>query len=169
MIHKAGETSDPQNFRMIASIALTFGKIFHQIMSDRISKYMLSNNLIDSSTQKAFLKGINGCVEHISVMNELLSNARIGKKTIHVTFFDLADAFGSVEHNLIHHTLLINGLPGTICKYIKNLYSRLQGQIKGPVGSHPHLISKGAYFKVTRYLRRFFWRSLTLSFSISNH
>ena len=101
MIHKAGETSDPQNFRMIASIALTFGKIFHQIMSDRISKYMLSNNLIDSSTQKAFLKGINGCVEHISVMNELLSNARIGKKTIHVTFFDLADAFGSVEHNLI--------------------------------------------------------------------
>ena len=27
------------------------------------------------------------------------------KKTIHVTFLDLADVFGSVEHNLINYTL----------------------------------------------------------------
>ncbi len=66
------------------------------------------------------------------VMNELLTSARHKKNTIHVTFFDLADAFGSVEHNLIHHTLQRNGLPNSICMYVENLYSNLQGQVKGP-------------------------------------
>ena len=93
---------------------------------------MLSNSLLDSNTQKAFIKGINGCIEHTFVVNELLANARQKKNTILVTFFDLADAFGSVEHNLIHHTLQRNGVPSSICDYVENLYSRLQGQIKGP-------------------------------------
>ena len=93
---------------------------------------MLSNNLLDSNAQKAFIKGINGCIEHTFVMNELLANARQKTNTIHVTFFDLADAFGSVEHNLIHHTLQRNGIWSSICDYVENLYSRLQGQIKGP-------------------------------------
>ena len=131
LINKAGDTSDPQNFRMI-SLTSRVGKVFHQILSDRISSYLLCNNLLDSSTQKAFLKGINGCIEHTFVMNELLANARNKKKTIHVTYFDLADAFGSVEHNLINHTLQRNGLPNSVCKYVENLYSRLQGQVKGP-------------------------------------
>ena len=99
MIHKAGDTSDPQYFRMI-SLTSCVGKLFHQMVSDRLSEYMLSNSLLDSNTQKAFIKGINGCIEHTFVMNELLANARQKKNTIHVTFFDLADAFGSVEHNL---------------------------------------------------------------------
>ena len=60
-------------------------------------------DLLDYSAQKAFLKGINGCIEHSFVMNELIASGRNKKKTIHVTFFDLADACGSVEHNLINH------------------------------------------------------------------
>ena len=60
-------------------------------------------------------------------MNELLANARNKKKTIHVTYFDLSDAFDSVEHNLINHTLQRNGLAKAVCKYVENLYSRLQG------------------------------------------
>ena len=38
------------------------------------------------------------------------------------TFFDLADAFGSVEHNLINHTLKRNGIPDGICKYWDSLF-----------------------------------------------
>ena len=152
LIHKAGDTSDPQNFRMI-SLTSCVGKVFHQTMSDRISEYLLSNNYIDSSTQKAFLKGINGCIEHTFVMNELLANARNKKKTIHVTFFDLADAFGSVEHNLIFHTLQRNGLSKTVFSYVENLYSRLQGQVKGP--SWTLQFQKGS-FRVIHCLQPFF-------------
>ena len=65
-------------------------------------------------------------------MNELIASARNKKKTIQVTFCDLADAFGSVEHNLINHTLERNGIPDSICKCVNTLYSRLNGQVRGP-------------------------------------
>lgn len=112
LIYKAGDTHKPENFRMI-SLTSCVGKLFHQILSDRISNYLLGNKLLDSQTQKAFLKGINGCIEHTLVMGELISHAKRNKKTLHITYFDLADAFGSVEHNLIHHTLHRNGIPNS--------------------------------------------------------
>ena len=131
LIHKAGDTDKPENFRMI-SLTSCVGKLFHQILSDRIANYFLRNKLIDPETQKAFLKGINGCMEHTFVMNELLANARNKKRTLHATFFDLADAFGSVEHNLIHYTMKRNRIPDPVCLYVENLYSRLEGEIRGP-------------------------------------
>ena len=131
LIHKAGDTDDPGNFRMI-SLTSCVGKLFHQILSDRISEYLIRNNLLDSHTQKAFLKGINGCIEHTLVMGELLSHAKRNKRTIHVTYFDLADAFGSVEHNLINFALQRNKIPKTVCTYISNLYSQLEGTVRGP-------------------------------------
>ena len=63
-------------------------------------------------------------------MRALIADARSRKRTIHVTFFDLADAFGSVEHNLIDHTLRRKGIPSPVCDYVKNLYSGLEGCVK---------------------------------------
>ena len=113
-------------------IALTscVGKIFHQIVADRIEKFAISNNLIDPAMQKAFLKGINGCTENNQVIHELLSDAKKKNKTIHMTFFDLQDAFGSVEHNLLHYALELYNFPPEIRSYIRNLYSRLQGHVR---------------------------------------
>jgi hypothetical protein len=129
LIFKSGDMDNPANFRMI-SLTSCVGKLFHQIVADRIEKYMISNNLLDPQTQKAFLKGINGCIEHTTVMGELLADAKARKRTLYVTFFDLADAFGSVEHNLIDFALRRNGVPKPICDYVLNLYSRLQGRVK---------------------------------------
>ena len=120
---------NPSNFRMI-SLTSCIGKLFHQIVANRIESYLLTNHLLDCETQKAFLKGINGCIEHTTIMRELIADARSRKQTIHVTFFDLADALGSVEHNLIDHTLRRNGIPSPVCDYVKNLYSRLEGCVK---------------------------------------
>ena len=36
------------------------------------------------------------------------------KKTLHCIVFDLADAFGSVNHELIEYTLKRNRLPGYV-------------------------------------------------------
>ncbi len=129
LIYKSGEMDNPANFRMI-SLTSCVGKLFHQIVANRIEIFVLTNDLIDSETQKAFLKGINGCIEHTTIMRELIADARSSKRTIHVTFFDLADAFGSVEHNLIDYTLRRNGIPTPVCDYVQNLYSRLQGSVK---------------------------------------
>jgi hypothetical protein len=88
--------------------------------------------LIDNYIQKAFIRGINGVIEHNQVFNELTSHAKANNRTIHCTFFDLEDAFGSVSHDLISHSLSRFKFPPQIKSYIENLYSRLEGNVVTP-------------------------------------
>ena len=130
LIHKDGATDDPKCFRMIA-LTSCIGKLFHQILADRVERFATDNKILDPATQKAFLKGINGCVENNQVVHELLLDAKKRNKTIHITFFDLQDAFGSVEHNLLYHVLDVYRFPVQIQRYVRNLYSRLNGRVRG--------------------------------------
>jgi len=65
-------------------------------------------------------------------MDEIIKDARSKNKTLHITFFDLADAFGSVPHELIHHTLERNNFPPQIQKYIKSLYNNTTSIVSTP-------------------------------------
>ena len=129
LIHKAGDTADPKNFRPIA-LTSTVGKLYHQILADRISKYLVKTGLIDSSTQKAFISGFSGCLDHNIIMQEIISHCKSNRKTVHVTFFDLEDAFGSVSHDLIPLALDRMHIPGNIKLYIISLYGHLRGRVR---------------------------------------
>ena len=82
LAHKAGDLADPSMFRMIA-LTSCLGKPYHQIKADRMADFMTKNSYIDESSQKAFLKGINGGIEHIQVLQEALQDAMHNKKTLH--------------------------------------------------------------------------------------
>ena len=84
-------------------VALTscLGKTYHLLLAKRFTSYLTANHFIDSSLQKAFLLGINGCVERYITLDEIIKNAKTKKKTVRVTLFDLKDAFGSIPHALI--------------------------------------------------------------------
>ena len=131
LIHKKGDTNEPGNFRMIA-LTSCVGKLYHQLLANRIIDFLTTNKLLDPDTQKAFIPKVNGCLEHGYVLQEAIAHCRQKKKTLHCTFFDLADAFGSVNHELIEYTLRRNHLPECVSTYITNLYSRLTGVITGP-------------------------------------
>ena len=88
IIHKKGATSVPSNFRMIA-LSGCIGKLYHLLLAERLTTYLTRNQLIDPKLQKAFLPGINGCIEHNIVMDEIVKDAKNKKKTCHITFFDL--------------------------------------------------------------------------------
>jgi hypothetical protein len=125
LIHKAGSKDDPSNFRPIA-LSNCVGKTFHLILSKRTTKFVLDNKLVDVATQKAFLPGISGCTEHTMTLSEIIRQTKLLKRTLHVTFFDLADAFGSVPHGTIHHALSRNHFPANIKNYFKLYYSNLE-------------------------------------------
>ena len=128
LLHKKGDTSVPSNFRMIA-LSSCIGKIYHQIIADRLHDYIIDNELVNTEFQKAFLKGKNGCVEHNQVLHEVISHSKANNRTVHITWFDLEDAFGSVSHDLIKLTLQRNLVPSEIQTYILNLYSALNGRV----------------------------------------
>ena len=67
--------------------------------------FMVKNKYLDPTIQKAYLNGINGCIEHVSVMQEIIADAKYSKNDLDVTWFDLEDAFGSVQHELIEYSL----------------------------------------------------------------
>jgi hypothetical protein len=82
-----------------------------------------------SNVQKAFMREISGCTDHYFVLHELLAYARKEKKTLHCTFFDLADAFGSVSHDLIKISLERFKFSPQIVSYFVNVYSQLNGLV----------------------------------------
>ena len=111
------------NFRMIA-LSGCIGKTYHLLLNDCLTTYLLCNKLIDPTMQKAFLPGINGCIEHNLVLDEVVKDAKNRKRTVHITFFDLADAFGSVPHNSIIHSLRRNYFPPEVIQYVHNFYKK---------------------------------------------
>ena len=128
LLHKAGSTDEPSNFRPLA-LSSSLGKPYHQIKAARLNQFMVSNGYINTSHQKAFLSNINGCMEHIKVLQEVIQDAKANKKTVHISWFDLTDAFGSVSHDLIQLCLEHFNIPERERKYIKSLYSQLNGKI----------------------------------------
>ena len=128
LIHKAGDLGEPSNFRPIA-LTSYIRKVFHQILSERICNFLVSNGFIDSEVQKAFGK-LSGCQEDNLVMGKIINHAKANKRTAHITWFDLEDAFGSVSHDLIPICLSRMHLPQNVQDYIISLYSCLRGKIR---------------------------------------
>ena len=129
LIHKGGDTGDPSNFRPIALTSVV-GKLFHQILSDRIGKFLVGNGYLDVETQKAFVGKISGCQDHNLVMGEVINHAKSNSRTAHITWFDLEDAFGSVSHELIPICLDRMHLPAEVKGYVLSLYGKLKGKVR---------------------------------------
>jgi hypothetical protein len=79
LVFKAGQADSPGNFRPLG-MGNTLGKVYHLILAKRMTSYLLSNGLIDKTSQKAFLPKVSGCTEHARVLSEVIKSARLGKK-----------------------------------------------------------------------------------------
>ena len=126
--NEEGPDDDPTNFRMI-SLTLNIGKLFHSLEAQQTISFMVSNKYLDPISQKAYIEGINGCIEHVTVIQEIIDDAKHNNKTVHITWFDLEDAFGSVSHMLIPLVMEYYNLPKQIISYICDLYSKLKGKV----------------------------------------
>ena len=97
--------------------------------STRFSKFLTGNGFIDVETQKAFVGGLSGCQDHNLVMGEVINHAKSNGRTVHITWFDLEDAFGSVSHDLIPICMDRMHLPVEVRDYIVSLYGKLRGKV----------------------------------------
>ena len=145
LICKGGETDDGGNFRMIA-LTSCMGKPYHLIKAQRLSCFMVANGYIDPMVQKGFMEQINGCIEHTTLLQEIIRWARHNSKTLHMSYYDLQDAFGSVSHDLIPLALCHYHVPDHTINYIVNLYSKLQGRVQTKQWtSDPFLFKRGVF------------------------
>ena len=81
------------------------GKIFFSVLARRMTSYMTENSYVDTSVQKGGVPGFSGCVEHTSVISQLIQEAKVNKKDLTVVWLDLANAYGTIPHTLIEESL----------------------------------------------------------------
>jgi len=120
--------SNPGLFRPIAC-ANVEGKILWAILSISLTDFLIRNQYIKDNIQKGFLPNVAGCIEHTAVLVEALRDARSHKRNIVVNWIDLANAFGSVRHNLILFALDWYHVPKWCCHLIYLYYSSLFAKV----------------------------------------
>ena len=120
---------DPSEFRPIA-ITNTVGKVFFSIMSSRLQSFLIENDFIKRTTQKGFLFGVAGCVEHSFTLFEALRDAKDKQRQIVVAWIDLANAYGSVRHNLIQFAMNWYHVPKLVQELVFDYYNKLMATVE---------------------------------------
>jgi hypothetical protein len=128
LIAKSSNLKLPSEFRPIALLNAE-GRIFFTLMQWRLSDYMVKNGYIDSKIQKGFMWGVAGCIEHSETMYQMLMDARRSKQDICVSWIDLANAYGSVEHSLFQFSMEWYHVPDHFCEIIFSYYEGLMAAV----------------------------------------
>ncbi|XP_072048304.1 uncharacterized protein [Amphiura filiformis] len=105
-------------------------KLLHKILANRLEQFFLRNDIIDPEIQKGFLSGSNGLIEHIYSLNAIIDDAEQTKSKAYITFLDLANAFGSVPHEIIFQLLEFYRVPPAVISYIRKIYDNLEVSVK---------------------------------------
>ena len=110
-----------EQFRTI-SLLNTEKKPFMGVMSSRLTKFLLGNNYIDTSVQKCGIGCMPGCLEHTSVITQLLREAKENKGNLAILWLDLANVYGSIQHKVVKDALRRYHVPRKISDLILNYY-----------------------------------------------
>ena len=125
LIPKEKDATDISQFRPISLLNVE-GKIFFSVIAQRLSTYLERNKYIDTSVQKAGIPGFSGCLEHTSMIWHQIQTAKKDKRDLYVTFLDLANAFGSVPHELLWESFNFFHVPEPITTLVKGYFQDLQ-------------------------------------------
>ena len=90
---------------------------------------MIKNGYLDSSVQKGFMRGVPGCVEHSETIYRAALDARDHGRDLCVSWIDLANAYGSVKHSLIHFSLEWYWVPSGFCELMWKYYEGLMASV----------------------------------------
>jgi hypothetical protein len=80
------------------------------------------NRKIFSGSQKGFVMGIQGCMEHAVMTREIIAHAKRMKKNIFMVQIDFSNAFGSVPQKMIDWNMRRMGIPDNITNVVMNVY-----------------------------------------------
>ena len=126
-IPKEENSKGISQFRPISLLNIE-GKIFFSILTKRLTAYLTTNGLIDTSVQKAGIPGFPGCLEHATMIWSTIRQAHQDKMDLHVVWLDLANAYGSVPHALISYALHYFWIPDQVAdlltRYLGSFWMR---------------------------------------------
>ena len=121
-IPKEDGASTVDKFRTISLLNVE-GKLFFSMKADRITGFLTDSGYIDPAIQKGGIPGVSGCLEHTSILSQLIREAKAEKKNLVVTWLDIANAYGSIPHDVIMKALRRAHVPENTRQLIESYYS----------------------------------------------
>ena len=121
-IPKEKDSKGLNQFRPISLLNVE-GKIFFSIMASRLTEFVMSNQYVDISVQKGGIPGVPGCIEHTSMIWEAIQRAKRSRLSLYVVWLDLANACGSVPHQLLWKTLEAHHVPQPVIHILQEYFS----------------------------------------------
>jgi hypothetical protein len=127
LFHKKGDNATLGNFRPIG-LQNTLYKLWTSCLTDILSRYCQATGIL-SDCQSGFLPGRN-CLQQILALQTCIEDARRHNKNLYVAYIDFTNAFGSVNHTKLAHTLSILGVPQQMIDVVGNLYDGATTSLK---------------------------------------
>ena len=113
-----------EKFRTISFLNVE-PKLSFGVLAKKMINFTLANGYIDTAIQKGGVPGVSGCLEHTTVLSQLIKEARTEKKNLVATWLDIADAYGSTPHQLIAIALRRAHVPEKVVEYIEDYYKEV--------------------------------------------
>ena len=122
-----GDVNNPNNYRGI-TILSCFGKLFTNVLNNRLNTYLENHNLL-CEEQAGFRKKYS-TVDHIFSLKFLIDFYLGCNKKLFCAFVDYKKAFDSVNRLHLWHKLLQHGIDGRCIKIMYNMYSKAKSCVK---------------------------------------
>ena len=124
-IPKEQNSTEIGQFRPISLLNVE-GKIFFAVLAKRLTDFLLRNGYVDTTVQKGGVPGMPRCLEHSTMIWEAIQRAKSGKHELHVIWLDLANAYGSVPHQLLWQALEMYHVPETVITMLQAYFTEFQ-------------------------------------------
>ena len=100
------------------------GKLFFSLVSTKLEDHIITKNeIINSSIQKGCMSKVPGYWEHMFAVWEELKSTKVEKASITAVWLDIANADGSVHHQLIFFALRGYGVHAEVKILLKAYYN----------------------------------------------
>ena len=118
---KENNASRIGEFRTVSLLNVE-GKTYKGLLAKKLTKFAVVNQYIDRSIQKAGIPGVSGCLENSALLTQMIEEARRGNKNLVITWLDIANAYGTVPHELVLKTLEEAHVPQEVIAWVKDYY-----------------------------------------------
>ncbi len=126
LLLKVDEHNQPRDGNVISnwrpiSLLLTSYKVYEKLLCGRLLPWLVDTERL-SDKQKGGLPR-NGLQEHVFCLKTQIEDMKHQSGRMHTVFVDLADAFGSIEHNVMPRELAQIGTPQPYCDIVRDFYA----------------------------------------------
>jgi Reverse transcriptase (RNA-dependent DNA polymerase) len=115
-IPKTENAKNPDQFRPITVTSIIVRQ-FHKILADRIA-----TDIPNRPEQKGFIRGVDGIGFNVTLLNNVIHDARTKRRELHLAILDLQKAFDSISQKGIMATLEEKNISLSFQEYMHSVF-----------------------------------------------